>query len=219
MRVIIMGCGRVGAPLAERLDSEGHDVRAIDNDRRAGSRLSKRFGGRFLLGNGFSRRLLEQAEIGSADAFIAVTADDNANIVGARVAKEDYRVPRVVARIYDTRRADIYRNVGIPTVATVRWTVNEVYQLLFHRQLQPEQSFGDGDTKLVRATVAAHLHGRKLNEFNVEGEIQVVELTRGGRSRIPGYGATIQSGDLVSFIVATTSLGRLQSFLGQEVGR
>jgi trk system potassium uptake protein len=219
MHIVIMGCGRVGSGLSDRLDAEGHSVCVIDRRPRIDlPYLSRGFGGKFIQGNGFSRAVLEEASIGQADAFIAVTSGDNSNIVGARVARDEFRVPKVVARIYDPRRADIYRDLGIPTVATVRWTINEIHQLLFHRELEPEQRFGNGETILVRSSVPGYLHGRNVSEFNVEGEIQVVEVTRGGRSLIPGPGTTIESGDLMSFVVASTSLGRLRSFLNKEFG-
>lgn len=218
MHIIVMGCGRVGSGLADRLDTEGHSVCIIDKNQKARLRLSKRFAGGFIHGNGFNRKVLDAASIDQADAFIAVTSGDNSNIVGARTARDEYRVPKVVARIYDPRRADIYRDLGIPTVATVRWTINEIHQLLFYRELTPEQSFGNGENLLVRSTVPPYLEGRKVSEFNVEGEIQVVEVTRGGRSSIPGPGSTIETGDLLSFVVASTSLGRLRSFLNKELG-
>jgi trk system potassium uptake protein TrkA len=219
MHVIVMGCGRVGAGTAERLDSEGNSVCVIDKNPKARLRLSRRYSGQFLAGIGFSKRVLEAANIKEADAFIAVTSGDNSNIVGARTARDIYRVPKVVARIYDPRRADIYRDLGITTVASVRWTVNEIHQLLFHQQLAPDLAFGNGENLLVRSTVPAYLAARKASEFNVESEIQVVEITRGGRSLIPAASTTIEDGDLVSFLVAATSLGRLRSFLAKEWGQ
>ena len=214
-----MGAGRVGSGLAHRLDAEGHSLCVIDKRRREDLRyLTASFGGRVLQGNGFSRKLLAEANITQADAFIAVTSGDNSNIVGARVARDHYRVPKVVARIYDPRRADIYRDLGIHTVATVRWTTNEIHQLLFHRDLEPDMHFGNGETILVRSSIPAYLAGRLLSEFNVEGEIQVIEVTRGGRSMIPGPGTAVETGDIASFTVASTSLGRLRSFLDKEIG-
>jgi trk system potassium uptake protein TrkA len=219
MHVIILGCGRVGSSLAARLDSEGHSVAVIDRKPRVKLRyLSDAFKGTVLQGNGFNRNVLKQAGVERADAFIAVTSGDNTNIVGARVARDVYRVPKVVARIYDPRRAEIYRDLGIPTVATVRWTSNEIHQLLFHRDLDATAHFGNGESLLVRSTVPAYLEGRRLREFDVEGEIGVVEVTRAGRSIIPGPGSTIEAGDLVTFVVASSSLGRLQRFLDKEVG-
>ena len=218
MHAIVMGCGRVGAGIAERLDSEGHSVCVIDKNPKAKRRLSKRFSGQFIIGIGFDRDVLEKANITKADVFIAVTNGDNSNIVGARTAREDFQVPKVVARIYDPNRADIYRDFGIPTVATVRWTVNAVHQMLFQKDLVPDYSFGGGETILVHASPPDYLTGRTLAEFNVVNEIQVVEVTRGGRSLIPGAGTVVEAGDRVSFAVASTSLGRLSSFLNKELG-
>jgi len=218
MHIVIMGCGRVGAGLAERLDAEGHSVCVIDKNPKAKLRLSKRFSGQFIAGIGFDREILERSNISRADAFIAVTSGDNSNIVGARTARDDFAVPKVVARIYDPRRADIYRDFGIPTVATVRWTINAVHQMLFHKELVPDYNFGSGEVILVHSTVPDYLTGRTLSEFNVDSEIQVVEVTRGGRSLIPGPGTVIETGDKVSFAVAATSVGRLRSFLNKELG-
>ena len=219
MHIVIMGCGRVGSSLAHRVDAEGHSVCVIDKRPREDLRyLTQGFGGLVLQGSGFSRATLTQANIAQADAFIAVTSGDNSNIVGARVARDHYRVPKVVARIYDPRRADIYRDLGIPTVATVRWTTNQIHQLVFHRDLEPQSHFGNGETMLVRSGVPTYLEGRPFTEFNVEGEIQVVEVTRGGRSMIPGAATTVEHGDSVSFTVAATALGRLRSFLNKEFG-
>ena len=219
MHVIVMGCGRVGAGLAERLDGEGHSVCIIDKNSKALRRLSKRYSGRHVTGIGFSRGVLLDAGIEECDAFIAVTSGDNSNVVGARTAHDEFHVPKVVARIYDPRRADIYRDLGITTVASVRWAVNEIHHLLFHRNLQPEVTFGNGEALLLRSSVPTYLQGRPLREFNVEGEIQVVEVTRAGRSIIPGPEAIIELGDLISFVVASTAIDRLNSFLNKELGQ
>lgn len=217
MHVIVMGCGRVGAGLADRLDGEGHSVWVIDKDPKARLRLSKRFSGRFLAGIGFSRSVLLEAGIEQADAFVAVTSGDNSNIVGARTAKEDFRVPTVIARIFDPRRADIYGELGITTVASVRWSINQIHGLLFHRDLEPAYSFGNGEALLVHSAVPPYLEGRRLTEFNVEGEIEVVAVTRAGRALIPGKATMVHAGDRLSFVVASTSLPRLESFLEREL--
>ncbi|MFC5801685.1 potassium channel family protein [Streptomyces formicae] len=125
MRVIIAGCGRVGSALAVQLVAEAHDVRLIDRLPRTRRHLPDAFPGQFHQGNAYSRAVLEAAGIEDADAFVAVTSGDNSNIVSARTAKETYRVPIVLARIYDPRRTDIYRELGIPTIASVRWTVHQ----------------------------------------------------------------------------------------------
>jgi trk system potassium uptake protein TrkA len=218
MRAIIIGCGRVGSALAIRLAANGHDVRVIDRNPKASRLLPKNFAGRFLPGNGYSRGVLDRAGVSQADAIIAVTSGDNSNIVAARTAKEEYRVPIVIARIYDPRRADIYRELGIPTVASVRWTVERVHRMLEHRHLTPERTFGNGETVLVRAQLPAYLTGRPLSDLEVDGEIRVIEATRGGRSFIPTGATRAERDDLVTFTVAATALGRLRAFLDKEWG-
>jgi trk system potassium uptake protein TrkA len=218
MKAIIMGCGRVGATLADQLSTDGHQVVVLDRDPDAKELLPTTFAGQFLVGNGYNRTLLEEAGIGTADAFVAVTSGDNTNIVGARIAKEDYRVPQVIARIYDPRRADIYHDLGIPTVASVRWTVSRIGQMLRHRYVNPEVAFGNGETLLVRETLPAWLAGRPLHDLDVDGEIRVIAVTRGGHSFLPTNTTPAQPGDAVSFAVAATALDRLRSFLGKELG-
>ncbi|MGW4561121.1 potassium channel family protein [Streptomyces sp. NPDC004561] len=218
MRVVIAGCGRVGAALATQLVTEGHDVRLIDLQPKAQRKLSPGFPGAFHVGNGFSRAALETAGIAHADAFVAVTSGDNSNIVSARTAKDTYRVPIVLARIHDPRRADIYRELGIPTISSVRWAVGRIHQMLLHRHLSPEVSFGNGETLLVRSQLPSYLVGRQVTDFDVDGEIRVVEITRGGRSLLPAHGVLAESGDLVTFSVAATALGRLSGFLDKELG-
>jgi trk/ktr system potassium uptake protein len=218
VKAIIMGCGRVGAELAQQLSIEQHEICVIDRVEDARERLPAGFPGRFMVGNGYHRNLLQDAGIGQADAFIAVTSGDNTNIVGARIAKDDYHVPLVVARIYDPRRADIYRDLGIPTVASVRWTVNRIHQMLSHRSLAPEASFGNGETLMIRDRLPAWLVGRPLRDLDVDGEIRVVEVTRGGRSSLVARDTVAQVGDEVSFAISATALGRLRGFLDKELG-
>jgi trk system potassium uptake protein TrkA len=218
MRVIIIGCGRVGSTLAARLAVDGHDVRVVDRDPKARRLLPRNFPGRFLAGNGYSRDILGTAGIEQADTFIAVTSGDNSNIVAARTAREEYRVPIVIARIYDPRRADIYRELGIPTVASVRWTVERIHQMLEHRHLTPVHTFGNGETLLVRSELPAYLSGRPLGDLDLDGEIRVVEVTRGGRSFIPAPATNAEPDDHVTFAVAATALDRLRAFLDRELG-
>lgn len=218
MRVLIVGCGRVGSALARQLAAEHNDVRVIDRDPKSRRLLDNGFTGKFCVGNGYSRQVLEDAGIEHADAFVAVTSGDNSNVVAARTAREEYKVPMVIARIYDPRRADIYRELGIPTVSSVRWTVNEVRQMLSHRHLSPEVSFGNGETLLVRTALPPYLTGRRATDLEVEGEIKVAEITRGGRSMIPAARTLLEADDLVSFVVASSALDRLRSFVGKELG-
>ena len=214
MQVVIIGCGRSGSHLASTLDSEGDTVAVVDIDPHSEERLSSGFKGSFVKGDAMSRAVLESAGIESADAFVAVSSNDSLNIVSARVARDFYRVPHVVGRLHDVDRAPVCADLGLPMVTSVRMTVNRIHRMLRQQRLEPEHSFGNGETVLVRSPVPDYLQGRPIAEFNVRGEIQVVEVTSAGRSKIPSDGQLIRAGDTLSFIVASASLDRLRSFLG-----
>jgi trk system potassium uptake protein len=213
MHVVIIGCGRTGSALAARMDAEGDQVSVIEIDDCAAARLPTGFGGVFLHGDGVHTQMLEAAGIQRAEALVALTASDTANIVAARVARHAYRVPRVLARLHDPTHAQAYHELGIATIGSVQTTVNRVVQLLHHLTLEPQQTFGNGETLLVRSTIPDYLGGRRVSELNVPGEIGVVELSRHGRSRIPEATTTLEPGDVLSFVVAAGSIGRLHSFL------
>ena len=218
MRVIIMGCGRVGSTLAAQLDMERHDITVIDRDPDRRRLLPGSFSGRFLAGNGYGRRLLLEAGIDSADAFVAAASDDSTNMVGARIAKEDYRVPHAIAHIHDAGRADVYRELGIPTVSSAGWAAGRIHQMLVHRNLAPDRVFGNGETLLVHETLPEWFGNRPLRTLDVDGEIRVVAVTRGGHSFLPERDTPAEPGDEVSFAVAASCLDRLRSFLGKELG-
>ncbi len=214
MHAVIVGCGRTGAALAVRLDAEGDSVGAIDIDGRARERLPGGFSGEFVTGSGLRRPVLEAAGIERADALVALTSSDSLNIVIARVARQVFHVPAVVGRLTGVEHAAVATELGLDMVASVRMTVDRVHRMLRHSPLEPEYTFGNGESLLVRAPVPDYLAGRRAAEFNVEGEIAVAEITRGGHSMIPGSSTTLRPGDRVSFVVAAAALERLRGFLG-----
>lgn len=214
MHVVIVGCGRSGTALAARLDAEGDSVCAVDRDSQAQARLPAGFRGEFVAGSGLRRPVLEAAGIERADALIALTESDSLNIVIARVARDVFSVPRVIGRLTDLEHTPVAIELGLDMVASVQMTVDRVHRMLRHRPIEPEYTFGNGETVLVRAPVPAYLAGRPVSEFAVEGEISVVEVTRGGHSTIPGPATTLREGDRVSFVAASGALRRLHSFLG-----
>ncbi|MGH9282564.1 MAG: potassium channel family protein, partial [Acidimicrobiales bacterium] len=152
---VIVGCGRVGAELAAALGTRGFHISVIDKNPKAFEALHPGFEGKTLVGPGFDQELLEQAGIGDAEIFIAVTNGDNSNIVCARIAKEYYEVPRVAARIYDPRRAQIYERLGIPTVATVAWTTDQVLAKVLPAADSMEWTIGSGEVVVVGIPVPA----------------------------------------------------------------
>ncbi len=214
MKVVIVGCGRSGSALTSRLQADGDEVSVVDIDPHARDGLSRDFDGRFTVGNALHRDVLEAAGMEGAEAVVTLTASDSLNVVVARAARDHFRVPRVVGRLSDVSHAGICADLGLPMVASVRMTVDRVHRMLHHSRLEPAHTFGNGESLLVRSPVPDYLSGRKVDDFNVPGEIQVVEVTRAGHSRIPGRSTTLQRDDVVSFVVASGALSRLRSFLG-----
>src|SRR5919198_5865393 len=197
-----MGCGRVGTLLTQELARAGHDVAVIDKNPRAFDRLPPGFEARTYVGLGFDREILEEAGIKEADGFIAVSSGDNSNIVSARVAREHYHVPNVIARIYDPRRADIYERLNIPTVASVRWTAQQIQWLLFHGKEELKESFAGGALLHLQLAVPDHLIGKPIASLEEEGNIEVIGVDRGGSGFIPIKGSSFQQGDVAHFVVA-----------------
>ena len=181
MRYVIVGSGRVGATLATTLSEEGEEVAIVDRDAEAFKRLGPSFKGRKLHGNAFDQAVLERAGIGRADGFATMTNGDNTNFVLAAMARWRYHVPRVVARIYDPIRADIYRQLGIPTVSSTVWGASRVRELLTYSELSPVLDVGSGEVQVVEVEVSPLLDGHPARELNVAEEIQVVAVVRGGQ--------------------------------------
>src|SRR5919199_2472938 len=157
MNIIIMGCGRVGAELTVQLAKAGHKVSIIDKRSEAFDRLPPGFEAKTVVGVGFDRETLEEAGIKEAEAFIAVSSGDNSNILSARVAREHYHVPKVIARIYDPMRAEIYERLNIPTVATTRWGVKQIMLMLTHPREEIKESLAGGDLFRMRLRIPPHL--------------------------------------------------------------
>jgi trk system potassium uptake protein TrkA len=213
VHVIIMGCGRVGILLTQELAKAGHGVTVIDKNAHAFDRLPPGFDARTVVGIGFDREVLEEAGIKEADAFLAVSSGDNSNIVSARVAREYYHVPRVIARIYDPLRADIYERLNIPTVSTTRWGVKQIMLMLSHERAEIKEALAGGDLLRMRVEIPRHLVGKTVSSLNVDGKVLVAGVDRGGRGYIPVAGSTFQEGDFAALIVQKDAVEALDSLL------
>lgn len=211
-----MGCGRVGAHLAVQLGKGGHSVAVIDKRADAFDRLPPGFQAHTVVGLGFDRNVLEEAGIKEAaqgGAFIAVSNGDNSNIVSARVAREHYHVPKVIARIYDPRRAEIYERLNIPTVSSVRWASSQIQFLLFHGKEELKETIGGGQLLLMRIAVPDHLVAKPVWHIGAEGKIRVIGLERGGAGFIPGRDSTFQAGDVMNVVVDRDALDQLDTLM------
>lgn len=197
-----MGCGRVGSLLAHSLDDLGHSVAVIDQDSRAFRRLGAHFGGLTVTGVGFDRETLESAGIERAHAFTAVSSGDNSNILGARVARETYGVERVVARIYDPRRAEIYERLGIPTVATVAWTAGQILRRVLPMGAQEEYRDPSGTMCLAEVHVGTSWIGKPITELESATGARIAFITRYGDALLPQTYTVLQDGDLIHALYA-----------------
>jgi trk system potassium uptake protein TrkA len=213
MHVVIMGCGRVGSLLSVELSKARHSVAVIDKRPEAFDRLPPGFEAKTVVGQGFDREVLEEAGIKEAGAFIAVSNGDNSNIVSARIAREHYHVEKVIARIYDPRRAEIYERLNIPTITSVKWAAAQIQFLLFHGKEEVKESFAGGELLHLQREVPEHLVGQSVASVEQKGFILVIGVDRGGQGFIPVGGSTFQGGDIVHFVVTSKSVGTLDQLL------
>ncbi len=214
MKIIIIGCGRMGSGLAHDLSLRGHTITVIDRDPSAFERLGPSFKGRTIAGVGFDRDVLLQAKIERTDALAAVTSSDEANAVIARLASQVFRVPRVVARLYDPRKAEIYHRLGLQTIDPTTWGIHRVGDLLCYSPLDTVLSMGSGGVDIVEIEVPALLVGRKVNELMIPGEIHVIAISRGNKTFLPTLGTVFQGSDLIHLAVVAASSDRLKALLG-----
>ncbi|MGB2838801.1 MAG: TrkA family potassium uptake protein [Actinomycetes bacterium] len=208
MHVVIMGCGRVGSMLALELDGTGHEVVVVDQDPDSFRRLGSSFGGVTVTGVGFDRDTLLEAGIERTDAFVAVSSGDNSNIVSARVARENFGVSTVVARIYDPRRAEIYQRLGIPTVATVRWTADRVLRRLLPGGLHEDYRDPSGEVSMAELPVAPEWIGQTYARLEQECGIRVGYITRIGNGQLTTASTVVQEGDIVHALLVSSDAER-----------
>jgi trk system potassium uptake protein TrkA len=216
MKTIIMGYGRIGSQVGKLLTEQRHDVTIIDHDADADGRLGPNFKGRIIRGPGFDRTVLIQAGIEDAEAFVAASHSDNANIVAARIARNIFHVPRVVARLFDPLRAEIYQRLGLTTISPNNWGAERILQVLTHTELDVWDTFGRGEVSLIHLDASAQLIGRTVNQLNVPGEMMVVSITRNEQAFIPITGTVFQDGDLLKLVVLSSAMERLEEMLGLE---
>jgi trk system potassium uptake protein TrkA len=201
LHIVIMGCGRVGSTLAASLEDMGHSVGIIDQDPDAFRRLGPDFAGLTVTGNGYDPDVLKEAGVERCDAFAAVSSGDNSNIISARVARETFGVSRVVARIYDPKRAEVYERLGIPTVATVRWTADRIV-----RHLVPSEQlelWRDPTSMLAIREVPLHAGwvSRPLRALEDATGARVAFIWRFGLAQLPTASTVLQDGDQVFMIM------------------
>ncbi|MFD0398134.1 potassium channel family protein [Kitasatospora sp. NPDC059811] len=215
MHIVIMGCGRVGSALARALEKQGHSVAVVDQDPTAFRRLGAGFNGRRVTGVGFDQDTLREAGIEEAGAFAAVSSGDNSNIIAARVARENFGVENVAARIYDPRRAEVYQRLGIPTVATVRWTADQMLRRLLPSGAEPLWQDPSGGVQLAEVAYAPGWVGHRIGVLEESSGARVAFVTRLGEGVLPSPQMVVQEGDLVHVMLRRGDLTAVEAAFAQ----
>jgi trk system potassium uptake protein TrkA len=213
MKIIVVGCGRMGTGLSLNLSKKGHQITVIDSNPEAFEPLGKNFTGLKVVGIGFDKDVLTQAKIDQVDAVVCCTSSDEANALIARIARNIYHVPRVVARLYDSVKADIYRRLGIETISTTTWGIQRAAEILTYNQLDSVYEMGNGNVSLVRVEVPSLFVGHTVNELTVVGEIRVVSISRNNKTFIPTLGTIFEARDIIYISVSVPYIGKLKSML------
>jgi trk system potassium uptake protein TrkA len=214
MKVIVMGCGRVGEQVSRMMADEGHAITVIDKEAEPLARLGTDFKGRKVKGIGFDQDVLIEAGIETAEAFAATSSSDNANIIAARIARNIFHVPRVVVRLYDPRRAEIYRRLGLVTISSTVWGAERIRELITYADLDATLTFGGGEVSLVSLETPPALVGRSVRHLNLPGELSVIAITHDGVALIPTSGTEFRAGDTIHLAVLAVAMDRLQALLG-----
>jgi trk system potassium uptake protein TrkA len=216
VHIVIMGCGRVGSTLAHILEDKGHTVAIIDQSPEAFRRLRSGFRGRRVTGFGFDRDVQIEAGIEEAASFVAVSSGDNSNIIAARVARETFGIDNVVARIYDPRRAEVYQRLGIPTVATVRWTADQMLRHLLPEGALPLWHDPTGEVVLAEMPTDKAWIGTKVGTLEEKVGTRVAYLSRMGEAIVPTPATVVQEGDVVHVMARSDEKERVAAALAER---
>lgn len=213
MKVVVIGCGRVGSGLAGRLVLEDHEVTVVDSNPAALTRLGPAFPGVAIVGDGLDRKVLAAAGLEGADACAAATGSDEVNAVVSRVASTRFRVPRVVARMYDPRQAELYGRLGVSTISPATWGVGRLHELIVLRDVGSIVGLGGGQVDLVEFVVSPALAGSTASDLEFPGEIRLSAVSRGSRTFVVDAGTTLEAGDTVTAAVRAGSAHRIEALL------
>jgi trk system potassium uptake protein len=218
VHIVIMGCGRVGSTIAHILEDRDNSIAIIDRDPEAFRRLRSAFKGDKITGIGFDRAVLIQAGIERADAFAAVSSGDNSNIIAARVARETFDVQRVAARIYDPRRAEVYERLGIPTVATVRWTADQMLRKLLPEGAEPLWRDPSGKIVLAEVAFSPRWIGEQVKALEIRAQTRIAFIDRLGQAFVPDGGTVLQEGDVMHIVGKESEMDRIAAVFASREG-
>ncbi len=209
MNIMIVGCGRVGSQLALLLSQEGHNVTIIDKNPESFKRLGGSFNGLTATGTGFNEELLRELKIDKQDAFVSVTSGDNTNLMATQIAKKIFQVPRVIARVYDPKRADIYRKLGLDVISGTTLVAAMIRDKIIENRFT-SYLLDTGELGVIEIPVAEELRGKRVQDINIPDEFLVTVIERKKRVIIPQPDTKLEAGDKAIGVVRTTSLDKVK---------
>ncbi|MBD5605570.1 MAG: TrkA family potassium uptake protein [Candidatus Eremiobacteraeota bacterium] len=206
MKYLIVGCGRVGATLSKLLTAESHDVTVVDENPAAFKRLGQHFAGRVEVGTGIDYDVLKRAGAEGADGFVAVTDGDNRNVMAALIAQRMFKIKKIVARIYDPPRGQLYRELGIETVCPTTIGAKIVRDKLMHMPYESVPSFDFGKLSSLAVSLRDVDAGLRVVDIERPGTVRIGAVRRGGYVFVASPEDVLSSGDEVNAIVAPEAL-------------
>lgn len=209
MNIMIVGCGRVGSQLALLLSHEGHNVTVIDKNQESFKRLGGTFNGVAAVGNGFDEKLLKELKIDRQDAFVSVTSGDNTNLMASQIAKKIFNVPRVIARVYDPKRADIYKKLGLDIISGTVLVAAMIRDKLIENRFT-SYLIETGELGVIEIIADNNLKGKSINSLDIPDEFSVIVIERKKRVIIPGPDSKVEIGDKLMGVVRTASLKKIR---------
>ena len=214
MKILIVGCGKLGAGLALELYKKGHTISIIDKDEDSFYRLGADFNGTLVVGNGYDQKVLEEAEIEYADAMVCATGNDEINAVAAKIGKDKYYVKYVIARLYNPRKAKVYEALGIKAISTTGFSINRATELLSYNMMDSLALLGnDASSEIVRIRATPNIDGMLVKEINDE-KFKLFSIVRGESSFLPKDDDVIETNDILYFIIKTEAKRKLKILLG-----
>lgn len=218
MKVIVIGCGRMGSELAYRLFKEGHDVAVVDISGEAFNHLASDFQGRLYEGDALNQDVMERAGIKNCDALATTTETDAVNLVVGHMARDFYKVPHIVSRNFDPMYRNLFEAFNLQVVSDTSWAAQRMEELVYHADLRTVFSAGNGEVELYEISIPKSWHNQKVGKLVANQSCIVVSITRTGRAFIPTSETVLEDEDILLISATYEGIESLRKRAGLNQG-